>query len=99
MKKLNRGSPYIKNKPTPPKKYSPKKPIKDVAPAFAKMLIDLVEEKYKYKQLSEEYRELLKKILSRFYSIGGALNDNKLKYNDKQMRELYDIAEDIREVL
>jgi len=62
-------------------------------------VINLLVEKDKYKKISEEYKETLEHILSRFYCIGGALNDNVLQFNNKQQIFLDKIAKEIEATL
>jgi len=64
-----------------------------------KALLDLIEEKYKYKNLSKDYKEVLEGIVTKCYSIGAPLNDNILKFNNKQLKFLSDIVQEIKLVV
>lgn len=62
-------------------------------------VLNLLIEKDKYKNSSKEYKEVLQHILNKIYSIGAPLNDNILKYNNKQLRIFWDIAKEIESVI
>ena len=62
-------------------------------------VLNLLVEKDKYKNLSEEYKEVLEWILAKCYSIGAPLNDNILKFNNKQLKFLSDIVQEIKSVI
>ena len=62
-------------------------------------VLNLLMEKDKYKKLSKEYKEVLEYILNRLYSIGAPLNDNILKFNNKQLHFLNKIANEIKSVI
>ena len=62
-------------------------------------VLNLLVEKDYYKNLSEEYGSALKWILSKCYSIGAPLNDNILKFNNKQLKFLSDITLEIKSTL
>jgi len=64
-----------------------------------KSVLGLLVEKDKYKNLSKEYKDVLKYVLTKFYSIGAPLNDNVLKFNNKQLKFLIDIAKEVESVL
>jgi hypothetical protein len=59
-------------------------------------IINLLIEKDKYKKLSEDYQDILQWILTKCYSIGAPLNDNILKFNDRQLKWLLDIVKTIK---
>ena len=62
-------------------------------------VLNLLVEKDKYKNLSEEYKEVLEWILTKCYSIGAPLNDNTLKFNNKQLLFLINIVKEIEAVV
>jgi len=62
-------------------------------------VLNLLVEKDKYKNLSEEYKEVLEWILAKCYSIGAPLNDNILKFNNKQLLFLINIVKEINSVI
>ena len=62
-------------------------------------VLNLLVEKDKYKNLSEEYKEVLEWILTKCYSIGAPLNDNTLKFNNKQLLFLINIVKEINSVI
>lgn len=51
------------------------------------------------KRANKEYTETLRHIKSRLISIGAPLNDNVLKYNNKQLVIFFDILSEIKCVL
>jgi len=64
-----------------------------------KAVLNLLVEKDKYKNLSEEYKEVLEYIVTKCISIGAPLNDNILKFNNKQLKFLSDIVQEIKSVI
>ncbi len=59
-------------------------------------VLNLLEEKDKYKKLAKRYAKTLNDILSSMYSIGAPLNDNILKFNKKQLIYLLELAKLIK---
>ena len=64
-----------------------------------KSIANLLIEKDRYKYLSEEAKKTLKYILNKLYSIGAPLNDNVLKFNNKQLKFLHNIAKEVKYML
>ena len=62
-------------------------------------VLNLLVEKNKYKDLAESYKITLRAILSKCYSICSPLNDNILKFNNKQLKFLSDITLEIKNTL
>ncbi len=58
-------------------------------------LLQLINERYEYKRLARERDKSLQCILGMLINIGAPLNDNVLKFNDKQLRYLNRIKEEI----
>ena len=62
-------------------------------------LLKILEERHKHMKRADELEKTLYSILSSFYSMGGPLNDNRLQFNTQQMKFLFEIAQEIKEVV
>ena len=62
-------------------------------------ILELLIEKNEYQKQAKLYKEVLEWILTKCYSIGAPLNDNILKFNNKQLKFLSDIVGEIKSVI
>ena len=60
---------------------------------------DIYQDYYELQKKYDNVQEILKKCLSKIYCIGGPLNDNILKYNNKQLVTFSKIAQEIKSVI
>lgn len=62
-------------------------------------ILELLIEKNEYMKLARKYKMILNYILTKCYSIGASLNDNCLQFNNKQLKFLSDICNEIKSVI
>lgn len=60
------------------------------------LIANITKENYELKEQNKYYKETLYYILNSFYSIGGPLNDNVLRFDNKQLKYLDRIAKNIK---
>jgi len=59
----------------------------------------LLDEKYKFEEMAKKYKECLEDISKYFVCVGGPLNDNILQFNKKQKKFLWEIYNEIKNIL
>lgn len=62
-------------------------------------VLNLLIEKDKYKKLSEDFEKVLLGILDRLYTVGGIVDERKVKYTNEQQIDLFKIVREIEHVL